>query len=306
MSFASSIESPSASIGGPAASAPADIPGWWPQRANSRSHETAMRRWHLQTSGAGPTLLLLHGTGASSHSWRDLIPLLGKQYHVVAPDLPGHGFTGRRPGERLSLEKMTASIAELIDDLKLRPAAIIGHSAGAAIGLRLALDRPDEVPLVIGINAALLRFGGAWHPLISPLTRLCSSVALIPKLIASAAKDPAAVRRMLESTGSNVDALGLDCYQALMRSESHVAAVLSMMGNWRLDGITADLPALRSRLVLLTGDLDQAVPPEQASIVAGKVRGASVHSLGAFGHLAHEEAPVVVATQILSTANRLD
>ena len=48
-------------------------------------------RWHVQVAGDGPVLLLLHGTGAATHSWRDLLPLLAERFTVVAPDLPGHG-----------------------------------------------------------------------------------------------------------------------------------------------------------------------------------------------------------------------
>ena len=70
----------------------------WPNREASRFVEAGGLRWHVQQMGRGPVLLLLHGTGASTHSWRALLPLLAKSFTVVAPDLPGHGFTATPSG----------------------------------------------------------------------------------------------------------------------------------------------------------------------------------------------------------------
>ncbi|MFN5717015.1 MAG: alpha/beta fold hydrolase, partial [Bradyrhizobium sp.] len=65
----------------------------WPNRNASVFVEAAGIRWHVQRMGEGPSLLLIHGTGAATHSWRDMLPLLARHFSVVAPDLPGHGFT---------------------------------------------------------------------------------------------------------------------------------------------------------------------------------------------------------------------
>ena len=58
-------------------------------------------RWHVQMMGTGPQVLLLHGAGAATHSWRDVAPLLARDFTVIAPDLPGHGFTDTPRGRRL-------------------------------------------------------------------------------------------------------------------------------------------------------------------------------------------------------------
>ena len=69
----------------------------WPHHERSRFVIAAGQRWHVQQWPApapgAPTLLLLHGTGASTHSWRDLAPLLAQHAGVIAVDLPGHGFS---------------------------------------------------------------------------------------------------------------------------------------------------------------------------------------------------------------------
>ena len=93
----------------------------WPNRAFSRFVEAGGLRWHVQVMGQGPVALLLHGTGASTHSFRDLAPLLARQFTVVAPDLPGHGFTAVPSSqEGYTLPGVSAGIGALLDVLGLR------------------------------------------------------------------------------------------------------------------------------------------------------------------------------------------
>ncbi|MDZ4273486.1 MAG: alpha/beta hydrolase, partial [Erythrobacter sp.] len=65
----------------------------WPHRDASTFIESGGARWHVQRMGTGTPLLLLHGTGASVHSWRDLMPILAQSHEVIAIDLPRHAFT---------------------------------------------------------------------------------------------------------------------------------------------------------------------------------------------------------------------
>ena len=111
----------------------------WPNRDSSSFVEAAGIRWHVQRMGEGPPLLLIHGTGAATHSWRGLLPLLAQHFSVIAPDLPGHGFTQSPPAHRLSLPGMAADIGALLRKLEVRPEIAVGHSAGAAILARMCL-----------------------------------------------------------------------------------------------------------------------------------------------------------------------
>src|SRR5262245_57971047 len=110
----------------------------WPNHNASRFVEAAGYRWHVQVMGEGPVALLAHGTGAATHSWRMLMPLLAQHFTVVAPDLPGHGFTQSPPGHRLSLVGMAQDLAALCKTLGVSPPLALGHSAGAAILARMA------------------------------------------------------------------------------------------------------------------------------------------------------------------------
>src|SRR3569833_51424 len=101
----------------------------WPNRDASRFVAAGGVRWHVQVTGQGPVALLAHGTGAATHSWRDLAPLLARRFTVVAHDLPGHGFTATPPRRRLSLPEMAHDLAALCAKLDVKPHIAICRSA---------------------------------------------------------------------------------------------------------------------------------------------------------------------------------
>lgn len=262
---------------------------------------TAAVTWRVHSAGTGPTLLLLHGTGSSLHSFRELLPLLAARYRVVAVDLPGHGDSVLHDARALSLSGMAHALAVLLSELKCAPHIIVGHSAGAALGARLLLDQLCNAALLISINGAFVPFGGPLGQFFSPVAKVLASNTVLSQIIARRARAPEAVERLLRSTGSVIDAQYVDGYRRLFRSKTHVAATLGMMAKWDLWTLQRDLPRLAAALVLLVGDRDQTVPPAQADEVAADVTGARVVALTRLGHLAHEEAPQVVAQHIFDS-----
>ncbi len=281
----------------------------WPHRERSRFVTVQSLRWHVQQwpgpHPGAPLALLIHGTGASTHSWRDLAPALQEHFAVLTVDLPGHAFTGTAPGSRqappLSLPGMARALSELLRALGLAPELLVGHSAGAAIAVRLCLDGLAHPRLLVGLNAALLPWGGLAGTLFSPVAKLMAFVPLVPRLFARRAQDPAVLDRLLEGTGSTLDATGRALYGQLVGHPAHVAGTLGMMANWDLGTLARDLPRLRTPLDLVVGLRDHTVPPEQAQRVQALLPPslqARCLPLENLGHLAHEEAPERVAALI--------
>lgn len=101
-----------------------------------------------------PTLLLLHGFPSSSHMFRNLIPLLADRFHIVAPDLPGFGFTESpaRPAFAYSFDNLAKVIEGFTDALGLRRYALYVFDYGAPVGFRLALSRPERVSAIVSQN----------------------------------------------------------------------------------------------------------------------------------------------------------
>ena len=279
----------------------------WPNRAHSRFVDAARLRWHVQTWGDGPPLLLLHGTGAATHSWRALAPLLAEHFTVVAPDLPGHGFTRGRPAGGLSMPAMARALGELLQTLDVQPRIIVGHSAGAAIAIRMALDANASPAAIAGLDAALLPFPGLAAKLFPTLARLLFVNPLAPHFFARLARTHGETARFLaRSTGSHIDAEGVRCYEALFSTSAHCAAAITMMADWDLEALKRDLPRLATPLLLLHGTGDTAIPIATARAAAALVGDGRLKPLPGLGHLAHEERPADVAAMIRQFAEEHD
>ncbi|RZU02844.1 alpha/beta fold hydrolase BchO [Rivibacter subsaxonicus] len=277
----------------------------WPHAVASRFVLADGLRWHVQqmglAQGEGPTLLLLHGTGASTHSWRGLLPLLAPRFHLIAPDLPGHAFSATpASGAQMSLPGMARALAALLATLDARPNFVLGHSAGAAIAIRMSLDRLIEPAAIAAVNPALLPFGGLPGRIFGPAARLLAAQPWVPRLFARRAARPAVLQGLLDATGSTLDAEGMALYGRLVRSPAHAAGALSMMANWDLQPLRRELPALRVPLHLIVGANDHTVPPRQAQQVHALLPASTLIMLPGLGHLAHEEQPVRVVQQVLA------
>lgn len=274
----------------------------WPNRAASRIVETPGINWHVQIAGSGPPLLLLHGTGASTHSWAELIPHLSRQFTVVAPDLPGQGFT-RITGRRdVSMTGMARALRELLNTLALEPRHAVGHSAGAALLARMSLDGQLDPHSIVAVNGAFVPFGGVVTRLFAPLAKLLTLNPFVPQLFAWSASDRAAVERLLKNTGSVIPEQSLALYQRLFASPEHVAGTLAMMASWDLDALLRDLPKLKPPLVLVIGENDLTVPPGDAHLISRLVPSSRTIRLAGLGHLAHEENPARIAELIVLPA----
>lgn len=265
----------------------------WPNREASRFVAAGGLRWHVQVMGQGPVMLLVHGTGAATHSWRDVAPLLAPRFNLVMPDLPGHGFS--EPLPRPTLPEMARALAALVKALDLPPAVTVGHSAGAAILARAALDGGIKPGVVVALNGAFLPFREGQGEFLSGLAKLLVMNPVVPRIFSLTASDPRSVEKLVRDTGSRLDKPGLELYRRLLRQPAHVQGALAMMANWDLHPLLRDLPRLPCRLVLVAAGADKAIPPSQAQRVHGLVPGSVVEPLPGLGHLAHEEAPHLVA-----------
>lgn len=116
-----------------------------------------------------PLILLLHGYPTSSHMFRNLIPLLSKQYHVIAPDLPGFGYSGKPDHKDFAytFDNLTKHIQGLIDQLEIKRFAIYVFDYGAPVGFRLALTNPEKITGIISQNgnAYLEGLSDGWNPI---------------------------------------------------------------------------------------------------------------------------------------------
>lgn len=287
-----------------------ESPSWekdgrdWPNRAASHFVEAGGLDWHVQLMGQGPCLLLLHGTAAATHSWRDLAPLLAQHFTLIAPDLPGHGFTSSLPQARVSLAGFSEALRALLNKLQVSPDLVLGHSAGAAIALRMALDGAITPRAIFSLNGALLPLGDEHAAFFTRTARLMVGLPFVSKLCAWRASKHEVAAKLLRDTGSDIGPRGVELYTRLFGYPGHIRAALTMMAQWELRPLLRDLPRLVPALFLLVGSRDRAVPPMQARRIQAIQPAARIITLEGLGHLAHEEAPERIVDALLREWSR--
>ena len=273
----------------------------WPHAQHSQFIQAGGIQWHVQIMGQGPVLLLLHGTGSGSFSWRGLMPLLSAHFQVIAPDLPGHAFTSRGPEGSLSMQGMSEGLRALLLQLNVTPSIIGGHSAGAAIAANMLLQqRALSQTQLIGFNPAWLPLPGLPSLIFRPAAKLAAINPVSAWATAKLASKPAMIEKSILQTGSQLDAQGLALYQSVFSHSGHVHSVLNMMAAWQLDTLSKSLPQLQNKVSILVGMQDQTVPPSMAHAACKLMPQARVFEQHGLGHLAHEEDPAGTAQLILT------
>jgi pimeloyl-ACP methyl ester carboxylesterase len=153
------------------------------QHLNSKKQIMATNQVHYQKVKAGevnifyreagpknaPVVLLLHGYPTSSFMYRNLIPILSEKYHVIAPDLPGFGFSDAPDRETYvyTFDHLAKTMQDFIEVMALKRFAVYIFDYGAPVGLRLAMANPEKISAIISQNGNAYEEGlsDAWSPI---------------------------------------------------------------------------------------------------------------------------------------------
>ena len=272
------------------------IPKWWPNRSNSEFIKSENYNWHIQKFGStGKKLLLIHGTGASSHSWYPLIENLNLDFETLCLDLPGHGFTRAFAKQNNQLLTIVDQISFLLRKLDFYPNIIIGHSAGAAVAYELAKKIETE-PSTVAINAAFGQFSGLAGLAFPYFAKLAASTTIPARFLNLLASKEEIIRKLLASTGSAIPEQQIKCYQYLFSNPDHVDGTLQLMADWDLGNFLDRLPEETSPIHFLVGDKDQTVPPHISKSWDQLMPNSSLTKYKGLGHLLHEEDPGAVSS----------
>ena len=130
-----------------------------------------------QDVGTGPeALLLIHGMAGSSETWRAVLPQLSRRYRVVAPDLLGHGQSAKPRGD-YSLGAFAVWLRDLLDELGISRATIVGQSLGGGVAMQFVYQHPDYCERLILISSGGLGPDVGWTPLV--VTRLAPRLGVV-------------------------------------------------------------------------------------------------------------------------------
>lgn len=239
---------------------------------------------HYIVAGKGPPLLLLHGLGASTVTWRDNVGPLSQHFRVYALDLPGHGNS-----DKLSIEYDSTRIVRLlvltIKALGIEELAIIGNSVGGALALMIALRHPDLVSKLVLVNSAALGREITFY------LRLVS-IPFLGKMLEGSGLN--GTRLMLKKIFHDPRFVTQDLIDELSRSRSSPGAkdavvkvirnTVNVMGV-RQDYVLADeLQSLGLPLLVIWGREDRILPVSHAYRASEEAPTASVHVFDHCGH----------------------
>ncbi|MEO0328232.1 MAG: alpha/beta fold hydrolase BchO [Pseudomonadota bacterium] len=272
----------------------------WPYADHSQFVPVDGTRFHVQIVGEGTGLLLLHGSGATTHSWEGIISELSKNYRVITVDLPGHGFTEMLSNRRATLSNVSTAIHKLLNGLDEAPEVIIGHSAGAAIAAQMIANGYDAAKALVSINGAFYPFPGFARELFPAIARVLFLNPFTPKFFAATANKGASVDRLIASTGSRLDEKQVNYYRRAFCSSHHVEGTLAMMANWDLTQMEAQLKSLDVPVLQIIGEKDGTIDPKVANRTHKLLKDGLLKRLNGYGHLVHEEVPELVTDEILN------
>ena len=279
---------------------------FWPYYEYSKLLETDNFIWHYQLIGkpGKPIILLIHGAGASSHSWANLIPKL-KDFRILAVDLPGHRFSKIKKGIKPKHDIIVRDLVVLFDSLKIKPNVFVGHSIGAVIVLSLSYIYQGPLSSIVLINGALERFEGPAATIFPLMAKVFYASPLTKYWIRLFNSAETSLRKFLSISGSNLTSKNLDYYLQLMTDEDHVTGTLAFISSWSIGDIEKKLQKINVPTLFLAGMSDGIVNYKTSVRANKKAFNANIKLFENEGHLIHEVSSTKVAKEISSFCKKV-
>lgn len=255
------------------------------------------------TRGGGDPVVLLHGFPGSSHSWRELAPLMPEGRRLVVVDLMGcgrsdgppvAGRTGARAGSpAASIAAHVALIRALMDDLAITRAALVGHGIGGAIAQAVALGHPDRVSALLLISSIAF---DAWPRRLARLARLTSPAAtLIGAPMLASFVHGSAIRGYTDrEAGRRALDHSLRAYPAHLGCDALVAHLFAP-ADPAIAAYGARLGEIGVPTAVVWGEDDPFLSLTVGERLRSAIRGATLEVVPEARHFVHEEAPEVCA-----------
>lgn len=254
-------------------------------------------RLRVAERGNGPSLLLLHGLFMDHTTWDGVSAVLGREYRVVAPDLPGFGQSEKPPESRFpyGINAFADAVVDLYAGLELGRAILVGHALGGAVAITLAARHPELISRLVLVNALCYPAQPA----------LAQRIALAPVIGGFAFKQlwgraafKAYFKESYLSRDGRVPSARLDYYYETFNAPAARASALATLQATRdTRSVVAHIARLSMPTLVLWGRNDNLYPAALGQRMAREIRNAGFQLLEA-GHVPHEEQPEAVAEAI--------
>jgi pimeloyl-ACP methyl ester carboxylesterase len=248
-----------------------------------------------EPGGERPVLLLVHGLGGSSATWRVVLPALARRYTVLAPDLPGHGESDK-PRQDYSLGAYANVLRDLMIALGVEQATVVGQSLGGGVAMQLAYQHPQRCERLVLVSSGGLGSEVSW---ILRALSLPGVEYLMPVLFPSLVRDAGnALSRRLRSLGLRAPHLEEEWRTYVSLTEpgnrhSFVRTLRSVVDPSGQVVSAHDRLYLASRLptLILWGRRDRMIPVEHAAVAHEAIPGSRLVIFEDSGHFVHAEEP---------------
>lgn len=246
---------------------------------------------HVRDEGQGPPLVLLHGTGASLHTWDGWVERLAARRRIVRLDLPGFGLTGPAPDGDYRPERYVRLVVALLDKLGIERADVAGNSLGGRVALLLALEHPARVRKLVLIDAA--GFDDPPPPMLFRMARNPAGKVLLRWLTPEFL-----VRRNLREVYGDPDRLDeatVHRYQDLARRAGNREALIDRLNGPPSPVLAGRLGELKLPVLIQWGAKDRWIPLASGEGFQRGIAGAQLAIYPDAGHVPMEEIPEVTA-----------
>lgn len=282
---------------------PARIPHQWPNRIFSESTQIGNLHWHYQISRhqnpSAPTILLIHGTGSSAHTWNIVFNQLRETYTVLAPDLPGHGFTQGATKAQLHIEQIAIELKQLLKVLELwMPHTIVGHSAGANCGLTLATLGQEQPNVILGLNPSFVSPPAAYNYFMAPLINPIATSSILANFLSQTLGITKMIDKLLDSTNSILQEHQRVHYRYLFQQTSHIHGSMNFMAASDIPALLKKSKDIKSAMTYLITQDDPWIPQSSLQPILTEYFPSAQIVIEKGGHLFHEINPIETSNLI--------
>ena len=261
-------------------------------------------RVHVSDEGANNSavpIVLIHGTGASLHTWDGWVSELKNERRVIRFDLPGFGLTGPEPDNNYTIEQYTNYVVGILDSLGVSEAIIAGNSLGGYIAWATAVRYPNRVSKLVLVDASGYPYEAESVPIAFKLSQNKLAKLLlknfIPKFV---------IRSSVENVFGNpalVTDYLVDRYYELTLREGNRAAIKERFVQTQPGELRKLLPKLTIPTLILWGAKDKLIPLKLGKRFEKDIPNSSLIIFDELGHVPHEEAPQITVSPVLDFIN---
>jgi len=250
-------------------------------------------RIHYQEAGGedAPPMILIHGFISSNLIWNEVfLPLAKAGFRVIAPDLPGYGYSDKPPDGRYTIDAQAYAVVSLMDRLGIDRAAIVGASYGGAVAATIALDYPDRVANLVLVGAVTND-----QPKKKLLLRLATLPVLgdiaTPLFLGSRWILRKRTEEVYRRLGYPVDERKLEARHHLLATSNTHRAMIRTIRRWSADRISREAGLISQPTMLVWGEEDTHIPVSDAFRLRDAVPNSRLIVFRHCGHLPPTECP---------------